>query len=316
LDNNNSEINSCYHKVERLEDCDFGIIPVSIQVLMSSNKKKGVYKFINDCKQLGKNVLVFSGGDYGVSSNNINVYTIRLGGFHSKLNSNTFMMPPFINDPYRILNKDFSTLNKDDMPSIGFVGHSSGSISKYLKELLSHIKGFFKRVFRKDVTDHQSFYPSSVKRYHYLNILSKNKKLKCDFIFRGRYRAGIQNKKTASDTTLEFYRNMNRNLYTFCLRGTGNFSARFYETLAMGRIPVLVDTDCRLPFYKEIDWNKHCLIVSEKEVDSLGGKLIEYHSSHSEEELNKIQINNRFLWKEYLRKDSYFTKLVPKLKLI
>ena len=30
--------------------------------------------------------------------------------------------------------------------------------------------------------------------------------------------------------------------YILCVRGAGNYSARFYEALALGRIPVLVNT--------------------------------------------------------------------------
>ena len=40
----------------------------------------------------------------------------------------------------------------------------------------------------------------------------------------------------------------NDNLYGLCVRGFGNFSFRLGETLMMGRIPILIDTECILPF--------------------------------------------------------------------
>ena len=44
---------------------------------------------------------------------------------------------------------------------------------------------------------------------------------------------------------------------------------RFYETLAIGRIPVLIDTDCVLPLNNEIDWYKHCIIVRNIDLDRI-----------------------------------------------
>ena len=52
----------------------------------------------------------------------------------------------------------------------------------------------------------------------------------------------------------EYYQNIDNTDYTLCIRGTGNFSVQFYQTLALGRIPIFINTDCILPFEKEINW--------------------------------------------------------------
>jgi hypothetical protein len=44
--------------------------------------------------------------------------------------------------------------------------------------------------------------------------------------------------------------------FQVCCRGAGNFSMRFFQTLAAGRIPVLIDTDLALPFPDEIPWSE------------------------------------------------------------
>ena len=56
----------------------------------------------------------------------------------------------------------------------------------------------------------------------------------------------------------------NKSLFTFCYRGAGNFSYRFYETLMMGRIPILVNTDCVFPFEDKVDINSLGLVLNEK----------------------------------------------------
>lgn len=307
-------ITELYEIVDSVEKCDFGIIPMSMQYLMLNHKKKESFEFIEFCKNKGKKVLVFSGGDFGVSINDSNVITIRLGGFNSVLNANTFIMPPFIDDPYTKIDKVFSTIVKDDQPTIGFVGHSNGGFLKFIKEFAVFLNGNYNRLCRKDMTEFQKFYPSSIKRFKYLKIITKINYINCDFILRKKYRAGAKNSTSKEKTTVEFYENMNSNLFTFCLRGSGNFSVRFYETLAMGRIPVLIDTDCRLPFLERISWRQHCVIIAEKEIKKVPSIISDFHKNRSNEKLQLIQENNRELWHNYFTKTNYFVQFSKELR--
>jgi len=306
LEMKNSPIDTSYQIVNTLEECDFGIVPMNIQLLYLQNKKSEIESFIEKCTVLNKKILVFSGGDFGLTFKTPEAITIRLGGFHSKLDSNTHIMPPFINDPYNTLQKAFYPIEKTEKPTIGFVGHANGSIKKYCKELLLHVKGVFNKMMGKDITDRQSFYPSSLKRYVYLNNLLKSKEIVCNFIFRKQYRAGVKSSEEKERTSQEFYKNMNENLYTFCSRGTGNFSVRFYETLAMGRIPIVIDTDCRFPFNQIINWEDHCILISESETHKMEKKIVAFHTNNSTENLISIQQKNRMIWEKYLTKGTYF----------
>jgi hypothetical protein len=279
---------------------------MNIQFLYLQNKKKEVKNFIEQCKLHNKKVLVFSGGDFGLTLKTPGVVSIRLGGFKSKFDSNAHIMPPFINDPYITLGKSFNTIEKTEKPTIGFVGHANGTVTKFCKEYFLYLKGALNKIVGKDVTDSQSFYPSSFKRFTYLNNLLKNKEISCNFIFRKQYRAGVKSIEEREKTTQVFYKNINENLYTFCSRGTGNFSVRFYETLAMGRIPVVIDTDCRFPFYQSINWKDHCVLISENETHRMEEKIISFHTNNSTEQLIAIQQNNRMIWEKYLTKGTYF----------
>jgi hypothetical protein len=314
LEEKDSVLSEYYQIADSLEESDIGIVPLNVQFLYMNHKKNEVLQFFDNCKNHGKKTLIFSGGDFGYSIDAANIYSVRLGGFNTVLNNQTFMMPPFIHDPYEVLNREFSTISKNDKPTIGFVGHANGSIIKLVKEYLLFVKGNLNRLKGKDLTDSQTFYPSGLKRYKYLNNLSGNASLECDFILRGQYRAGIRTSEEKETTTSEFYNNIRNNMYTFCLRGTGNFSVRFYETLALGRIPVLIDTDCRLPFADTINWNDHCVIIPESESDSIAERIINFHTEHSEERLISIQNENRNIWKNYLSKTSFFIALTKELE--
>ena len=57
----------------------------------------------------------------------------------------------------------------------------------------------------------------------------------------------------------DFVKHLIRNTYVVCPRGFENFSFRTYEALRYGRVPVIIDTDMRLP--PQIDWNNVALRV-------------------------------------------------------
>lgn len=109
-------------------------------------------------------------------------------------------------------------------------------------------------------------------------------------------------------------KNMNRNKkefietlkdYTFqlCARGSGNWSIRFYEVMAVGRIPVLLDTDSLLPHDHLIDWSD--LIIFEKTPKLCYEKILEWHARGKDFILQK-QIQIFDTWYNFLRPKVFF----------
>src|SRR6185503_19907515 len=49
-------------------------------------------------------------------------------------------------------------------------------------------------------------------------------------------------------------------------KGDGNYSVRFLEALALGRIPVLIDTDTELPLEDRIPYEKICVRVPARDI--------------------------------------------------
>ena len=107
-------------------------------------------------------------------------------------------------------------------------------------------------------------------------------------------------KQNDTRTTVEFYRNILESDYTVCLRGGGNFSKRFYETLAMGRIPLFINTDCNLPFEEEIDWRRYCLFVESNDLGSLNRRISAHYESLTDQGLTQLQMDCRRIWEEWL----------------
>ncbi len=302
-----------YTIVDAVKDCDIVVFPIDYS---SFFKEHSAFNKLNTiAKNNNKPIWLYTSGDYGFTVYIANSYNFRLGGLHSKLHDNTVIMPSFINDPYQsVLKQSFSTLKKKNRPGIGFVGHAQGGFLKYMKEYLNHIKTNFKRKFKQNKIDFQPFYPSSIKRKKYLDLLSISNKIDTQFVLRKKYRAGIKVFEDKQKTTLEFYQNIYNNPYTFCIRGVGNFSVRLYETLAVGRIPVLLNTDCRLPLSDIIDWEEHCVIIDTTKKESLEKQILKFHNSKSEDEFEAIQKNNRDLWETHLKRESFFIKVYNAFK--
>lgn len=310
----NKNLLEYYEIVTKVQDADFLALPLSVEYLLQNGQQKYYEDFLALAKKEHKKLLVFTAGDIGKTIHEADVITIRLGGFKSKLPENTFIMPPFIEDPLKKFQLEFRLLPYEEKPSIGFVGHSAKGIRKWIKEGIVFLKGNIKRLLGKEATDFQLFYPSSIKRFHYLMELKSKSKLKTDFIFREKYRAGIQTEEDRKRTSLEFFRNIQQNPYTFCLRGAGNFSVRFYETLAMGRIPVFVDTDCQLPYSESIDWNKQAVIVDAGAFESIEEKIANFHKQLEGDRFQQIQSENRAIWEQYFTKEGYFSNFQQELK--
>jgi hypothetical protein len=307
----NKEIKKLFNLVDNPTEADVFVFPIHFNAF--SKHKEALANFEVLITEYNRPVWVYTSGDFGYTFNT-DYYNFRFGGFNSKLNSNTFVLPAFINDPYKKLNQDFFTLNKTEKPEIGFVGHAKSGLIKYLKELNVHLKTRLKQIIKNDKSDSQSFYPSGYKRAKYLGLLNKSYKITPNFIFRNNYRAGITTEEEKQKTTLEFYNNMSQNAYAFCIRGAGNFSVRFYEALAMGRIPVLINTDCKLPLENTIDWNKHLVLINEKYISEIEDKITQFHNNLSHQEFIDLQVNNRSLWTNQLERVAYFKTIYHQFK--
>ena len=299
--------------VEDIENSDYVIYPLDIVYASNKFGVKSIHSFLQKSQKANKRTWIVSFGDHGFSKfdKNYDVIHFRLSGFKSRFKTLTEIFPPFIKDPY---NLDLIEFNSSNNLSLGFVGHANGSAYKYFKELLSYILLQIKIVLNKNHFDHQKFYPSSIIRYEYLKKIDKLNVLKTNYILRNKYRAGIQNdaeKRNLSEK--EFFLNINDNIFTFCMRGGGNFSVRFYETLAAGRIPLYLDTDCKLPLEDIICWENHILTIKPNDNFKLiKQKIINFIEN---KDLEEIQKSNRELWKNYLDKDSYVKNILKKYKI-
>ena len=305
--------------VNNIQDCDICLLPMAWNYYLDSNKVSIAKKLIVESQKYGKKIIIGVYGDYYIQlpdyKNIIGMYASFYKSFN---NSNDIPLPVIINDPLKYLHKtDIELQRFNKVPSVGFCGQID---SNFIVSVFKFFRLTWKQfLFISGLSYRYSgpITPPTLLRKRVLNILEKSNKLDSRFIRRQKYQGGVPREDVLFNTIKkEFYQNINDTDYTVCIRGTGNFSARFYETLAVGRIPVFIDSDSTLPFNSEIDWKRHLVWVKENELSQIEDKILQFHYSLSKRKFQNLQKENRIIWEKYFYFPNFYKQLLDLLKSI
>ena len=194
----------------------------------------------------------------------------------------------------------------DERPSVAFCGQAANrrgmGLAHGARRLVDRARaGRLPAVVTPPVRGHIGL------RARALRVLSDHPGVDDRFVIRDRYRAGGAALGQARRAEGAFDDNLRSATYALCVRGTGNFSARFFEALSFGRIPLLVDTDNVLPFEDEIDWSAHVVKVDARVVHELGHRLISEHAGGTDGPRSSAAL--RRLWEERLTQSGFYGHL-------
>lgn len=112
----------------------------------------------------------------------------------------------------------------------------------------------------------------------------------------------------------EYLRSIRESMLVLCPRGTGANSIRFFETLSMGRIPVLISDDVMLPFERDINYDEFILRIAEQDVEEAPQIIMKWLKEHSMEALIKKCILSRMTWQLFFSKRMHPHRIVECLK--
>ncbi len=287
---------------------DVFILPMSWNYYVLNGKKESALKFIDHVSHFGKKVFIYNAGDIGLKISffpNVLIFRLAVNKFPRK--ENETIIPSFIQDPLKTFYSSRKIYMRPymDKPQVGFCGFAKTSRVDAAKELMKIKLQNILSLLGLRNKEPQQFLSSSYFRGRVLGILEDSPKIKTNFIVRKNYRAGIMHDIT-HNTVIEFYNNIKDSDYVLCARGSGNFSVRFYETLAMGRIPVYVNTNGGLPLDNQIEWKDHVVWVEKSEINCIGEKINDFHKKMDSGEFQKLLLNNRKLWEDRLTLGAYF----------
>lgn len=111
----------------------------------------------------------------------------------------------------------------------------------------------------------------------------------------------------------EFVENIRGSDYVVCVRGSGNFSTRLYETFCMGRIPLIIDTDCVVPFAGLDEWKQLAVWCPASGIESAAARVAAFHDALTSAEFIDRQRACRRFWEERLSPSGFFAHMTELL---
>ena len=111
----------------------------------------------------------------------------------------------------------------------------------------------------------------------------------------------------------EYLENITYSDFVLAPKGDGNFSVRFYEALALGRIPVLVDTDCSLPLQGEINYSACVVRVPHQRIGEIDKYVVDFYNRLDDKAYGEAQKQARALFTRSLRLDVFLKDALTKL---
>lgn len=288
-----------YELTENPNEADIGFLPMTLNYYINNNSMKLVDSFVKKMDKHNKKVLIWVDGDNDVNYIKPNCLLIKNAGYKSNNSKNELIMPGDLK--FDLLDKYFSgnliIREKSKTPTVGFIGIADYPIIKLIILILTNIFIRLNYILNKSIYKPGFILPYLLKRKTILKKIINDVRISSNIIIRKRFASGIRDNNQKA--RIAFINNIVNNDYTVCMRGAGNYSIRFYETLCLGRIPIFVNTDCVLPFEDKINWKEHCIWIEETEINNIGDKIIEFHQNISSSDFIELQQKNRNLWKKY-----------------
>jgi len=266
--------------------------------------------FASKVSRAEKPLVVFFGSDLSDREVDLeNSYIFRHSCYASKQKNNDFSWPTFCEDLIDQYSRgELQIRKKKENPVVGFCGLiKQNSLKNKAKEIAfySHSLVKHRRFFYPPVKGHTL-------RSKVLDSLTQNPEIETNFIIREKMvflgqKIEDSNAQKLSDVRLEFVQNLLESDYIVCCRGAGNFSNRIFETLCCGRIPIVIDTDCVLPYDFAINWKDFCVWVDESEISEVADKVLEFHQKMSNEDFERLQRKCRSVWEEWLSPEGFYS---------
>ncbi len=269
---------------------------------------------VRAAKDSGKLIVVFSGGDFPARMPFEDVILFESAGYRSDPGYRYHSASPtFLRDYVNeYCGGQLRLREKQAMPVVGFCGQArTNSLQtawrslRRAKRSLEYRLGFSN--WEPPPFETTSFRARVLKAFERPGIQT-------NYLARRQYQAGKASQlSTHSLEKLDFVNNILDSDYTLCMRGGGNYSVRFYETLSLGRIPIFIDSDCLLPFQDEIDYRAAFPWIDMNDLPRAAEILLDFHSKLTQEDFATLQATCRYLWLKHMTADGFYRDLAEKL---
>lgn len=299
---------------DEIEESDAVFLPMSLNYYIKYKKLGLVNNLISRAQKVNKVTYVWIDGDHQILYDNPGCVFLKYSGYHSKSKPNEFILSGDVKKDLLIehFNGDLVERKKNETPLIGFDGTAAYPIFRLGGLILKNsIVMLIHHLLRTQYVP-DPVLPSLLQRKQILNKLEKMDEIDTNFNIRDSFAIGTVGGN--KEARIEYINNIINSDYTFCYRGAANYSLRFYETLCLGRIPLFINTDCKLPFEDQVNWRDVCIWVEESELPGIGDIILEFHHSMSPSQFIEKQVYCRELWLKYFSKEGFYNQFHSYLK--
>ena len=303
-----------------IEQADVCLLTYHWSHYVDHNRVKEAWEELEAALAHGKPLVVFNGGDHPANlpfeEMLENVILFESAGYRSTPGLRYHSaQPSYFQDYLQIYcGGELKLRPKQDIPVVGFCGQASTSPIQALYRTLRLKRQ--QRCFRQGQRKWEPPpFETTAFRAQVLKHFEKQPGISTNYILRKRYRAGeTQDKSSQHPAKLEFVNNILDSDYTVCMRGGGNFSVRFYETLCLGRIPIFIDTDSLLPFQDEIDYSSHFPWIDVQDLPHAAEIVRAFHSRLSADNFIDLQKACRALWLGHMTSEGFHRDFNNKIR--
>lgn len=294
------------------ELADVVLFPYTWNYCLNNNQVDLCLKELEFSRQVGKPFIIFSEGDFTARVPFSGAMIFEPSSYRSRRHeggNQRFAFPSFISDFVKYYCNGTQPLReKSSRPVVGFCGQAGGTWFDFLRRRIVNSYRWFLFYLGLRKWEPAPFETTRFRK-SVLGRLSTSPYIETNFVIRNKYRAGYWKPKVKDPfhpTRVEYVQNLKESDYIVCLRGGGNFSVRFYETLSMGRIPIFVDTDCLLPFDHILDYRRYCIWIDRSDIPYIAEKVADFHAALSSLDFRDLQVECRRLWLDYLSADGFY----------
>ncbi len=273
-----------------------------------------INNFLDLAKKYSKQFVIFDYSDIDreIPIKGAVIFRTSLYSFNRK--ENEFSLPPVVED----LGSNYGVTyrEKSDKPTVGFVGWAS------LLNTVEYLKYFYKNflVTLRALAVFDSRILVKKKGIYFrkkaINSFEGREDVTTNFILRKSFSGH------ANDILLDpriaredFVRNVTNSDFTLSPKGDGNYSLRFFDTLSLGRIPVLIDTFCVLPMEEKINYDEFIVRVNYKDIEKTPGIIKSFYDGLSSEEFKAKQMKARQIFEDFLKQESFLRRVISELAL-
>ena len=288
--------------VPSLEEADVIVLPNNFTSL-SDSARIYIGMWADKAAQQGIPVFVFAFGDFSYEVNfDPRVYVFLISSYKSRLRPHDVLVPTtarsFESIP-RVPHK------KREKPLVSFCGYAGFKTKiQWLKYLLKNLKWDLAALYSPLLRARKL---GIYWRRRAMKVLQRSSYVRTNFIIRRSFSGAVRTIELSPENARkEFIDSIVDSDFVLTPKGDGNYSNRFLETLSLGRIPILIDTDTPLPGENSIPYEKIIVRVPMQEVEKTAEYVRRFYEALTDEEWKERQNLAHQIFETHLKQDVFF----------